>query len=335
MKKKILVIITVAISLTIISCNTKNEEKYKSLPKELADICIEIDKNPSDANLYLKRSQYYIGKKQLDSAFSDAFKALKLDSSDSKYYRQISDIYFMRAEFESSEDILERAIVINPKDIEALMKLAELQLYYKRYKEMDEYLNKALDIDQRNPKAFFMRGISAKEKMDTNNAIRNFQMSVDQDPNYYDAYIQLGLIFHLKHNKIALDYYNNALNVRPKSIEALYNSAMFYQETGEIQKAIDKYMMILQIDSKNKVANHNIGWINLEIKNNYEEAIKYFSASISIDLQYVEAIYNRGLSYEKLKKYDLARKDYLKAININPEFPLAKEGIERLNKARR
>jgi len=62
--------------------------------------------------------------------------------------------------------------------------------------------------------------------------------------------------------------------------EAMYNIAMFYQDTKAYDKALDEYKMILQIDSKHTNANHNIGWIQLEIKKNYPEALNYFSQSI-------------------------------------------------------
>ncbi len=64
------------------SCTSKtNKDKYKDLPKELADLSIKIDENPTNAELYSKRSEYYIQNKQLENAFADALKALKLDSN--------------------------------------------------------------------------------------------------------------------------------------------------------------------------------------------------------------------------------------------------------------
>lgn len=313
------------------SCTNKTEkDKYKDLPKELADLSIKIDEDPSNAELYSKRSEYYIQNKQLENAFTDALKALKLDSNNSKRYNFLSDIYFMKGDFESSEDLLERALVRNPNDVESVMKLAELSLYYKRYTELRTYIDRALTIDQRNPKAHLLKGFGFIEQQDTVGAVREFQLAVDQDPKYYEAYIQLGLVFHRKLNKLALDYYNNALNVRPQSTEAMYNIAMFYQDTKAYDKALEEYKMILQIDPKHTNATHNIGWIQLEIKKNYPEALNYFSQSIQNDSTNVNAIYNRGLTYERMKNYNEAIFDYKQTLQINPSYSPATHGLKRL-----
>ncbi len=317
-------------TLTISCTNNTTKEKYKDLPKELAELSSKIDNNPTDADLYTKRSEYYIKNRQLENAFADALKALKLDSNSSKRYNFLSDIYFMKGDFESSEDLLEKALVKNPNDVEAVMKLAELSLYYKRYSELNSYIDRALTIDQRNPKAHLLKGFGYIEQKDTTIAIREFQLAVDQDPKYYEAYIQLGLIFHRKMNKLALDYYNNALNVRPQSTEAMYNIAMFYQDSKNFDKALDEYKMILQIDSKHTNATHNIGWIQLEIKKNYPEAINYFSQSIKSDSTFVNAYFNRGLTYERMNNFNSAIADYKKTLQINPSFSPASEGVRRL-----
>jgi tetratricopeptide (TPR) repeat protein len=333
-KRSLLITCLISTIFIAISCKQPvDSSKYKDLPKDLAELCVKIDKSPNNADLYTQRAEYYILNKNIDSAFADALKALRLDSSNSKRYNYLSDIYFMKGDFESSEDLLERALLRNPNDAETIMKLAELSLYYKRYAEMYTYIDKALTIDQRNPKAHLLKGFGYIEQKDTIGAVREFQLAVDQDPKYYEAYIQLGLVFHRKQNKLALDYYNNALNIRPQSIEAMYNIAMFYQDTKNYDKAIEQYKMILQIDKKNTNATHNIGWIQLEINKNYPEAINYFSQSIDSDPNFINALYNRGLAYERMKKYNEAISDYRKMLQVNPSYSPASEGIQRLHNA--
>ncbi len=313
------------------SCNgNKNKEKYAKLPEELANLCIQIDENPQDASAYSKRAQYYLKTNLLDSAYYDAYMALKFDSANPERYIFLADLFFMQAQFENSEEILEKAYSKAPKNVDVIMKLAEIQLYYKRYTEMNDFLNKALDIDNRNPQAFFMKGYAYKEQGDTMNAIRNYNKAVDQNPAYYDAYIQLGLLYHARHNPVALDYYNNALNVQPQSIEAHYNIAMFYQETGNFQKAKDRYQMILQINKNHKWSYHNLGWIAMENENKLDEAIDDFSKALAIDKNFMEAAYNRGVAYEKKGDKKMAVESYNLALKINPEFEMALQRIHVL-----
>ncbi len=62
------------------------------------------------------------------------------------------------------------------------------------------------------------------------------------------------------------------------------------------------------------------------IRKKYDDAIKYFSAAISslkeIDKKYWYLFYSRGMSYERSTKWDLAEKDFLYALELNPDQPL-------------
>ncbi len=70
------------------------------------------------------------------------------------------------------------------------------------------------------------------------------------------------------------------------------------------------------------VSYNNLG--NKEDKaGNYEKAIGYYNQAISVNSNYAEAFYNRGLSYYNLNKYAEAHTDFNKAIQINPNFAKA------------
>jgi tetratricopeptide (TPR) repeat protein len=302
------------------------------MPEELVKIYKALEEEPDNAELYLDLSKYYIGVNQLDSALNNALTAIRLDSTNSDYYVAVSNVYFAMGNVENTEEILEKAISLNSKNNEACLKLGELYFITKDYKQSEEILTKALQIDVHNPRAYFILAWNYREKGDTALAIRNYLTAAEQDPDYFDAYMELGVLYHAKHNPLSIDYYNNALNVQPNNVQALYNLAMFYQETEEYEKALEKYRMILQIDAHNKFALHNMGWIYLMGQDKFEEAVVFFTKAIEQDTTYIEAVYNRGFSFEQLKKYDNARQDYLYSLQLANNYPLAIEGLNRLDK---
>jgi tetratricopeptide (TPR) repeat protein len=319
------------IILIISSCKQNNNaEKYAHLPEELAQLFIQIDKDPTNPDLYEQRATYYIKQRNVDSAYFDAYAALRYDSLNPDRYIFLADLFFMQGLFENSEEILERAHVKAPKNIDVMTKLAEIHLFYKRYTEMNDFLNKALEMDNRNPQAYFMKGFALKEQGDTLNAIRNFNKAVDQNPTYFDAYIQLGLMYHARLNPLALDYYNNALNINPQSIQANYNIAIFYQETKNVAKAKERYHIILQIDPENAWAHHNLGWIAMELEKNNEKAVEHFTNALNIEPYFLEASYNRGAAYEKMGQRQLAIDNYNHVLKIDPNYDMALERLYKL-----
>ncbi len=53
----------------------------------------------------------------------------------------------------------------------------------------------------------------------------------------------------------------------------------------------------------------------------YLDAIKSYDKAISLDGNNYIAFHNRGLTYDKIQKYDQAIKDFSRAIEINPNSP--------------
>ena len=329
-RKYICGLIALAVGL-FFSCSNKKQERYASMPLELAKIYKEIEKNPRNAGLYLELSNYYTNVKLLDSALNNALIAIKLDSNNSNIYVAVSDIYFSMGHVDNAEEMLEKAIVLNNKNNEAYLKLGELYFLIQNHKQSVEILTKAIRLQIHNPKAYHILGRNYLEQGDTSLAIRNYLVSVEQDPDYFDSYEELALLHHLKRNPLAVNYYNNALNVQPDNVQTLYNLAMFFQETGDYEKALEKYRMILQINPHHRNALHNMGWIYIG-EDKFEESAVFFTKAIEQDSTYAEAVYNRGYSFEQLKKYDYARQDYMYSLRLSNNFPLAIEGLNRLDK---
>ena len=331
-KKHIFLLIGLVVGVFFACSNKKQEQQYVSMPEELEKIYKELEKNPKNANLYVELSRYYTNTRELDSALNNALIALRLAPNNSDMYVAVSDVYFAMEYIDNAEEMLEKAIAVNNKNNDAHLKLGLLYFSRNDYKQSEEILTKAIRLQTHNPQAYHILAWNYRKKGDTASAIRNYLIAADQNPDYFEAYMELGFLYHCKHNRLAIDYYNNALNVQPDNIQALYNLAMFYQETGDYEKALEKYRMMLQINPNHKFALHNMGWIYLVKQDKFEEAVTFFTKAIEQDSTYVEAVYNRGCSFEQLKKYDYARQDYMYSLRLANNYPLAIDGLNRLDK---
>lgn len=336
MGKSILAVILLCLSLYFFgSCQHTKDQKpalvKDSIPADIQQITKQIESEPANADLYWQRAKKFIEKKDADKALPDINKAIELKPGNAKYYVTLSDIYLVKGMARNCREALEKAISLDSQEIEAYLKLAELSLYFKDYDKVFMYTSQALKVDETSAKAHFIRGFALKEKGDTATAIKAFQKAVDLDQSYYDAFIQLGLLFSAKKNKLAIDYFNSALNLKPQSIEALYNLAMYYQETEDFNKAMEKYRNILQIDPRYKFAYFNLGYIHMYYLKVFREGAKYFTQAIQADPAYTEAYYNRGYCYELMGDIMNARPDYQKALSLRANYQLAIDGLNRLD----
>lgn len=294
--KYFLIILMVIQALT--ACKNPRTEKVTT-PASVTEVVI---KEPETASDYYKRAQEDINKKDFKNAFIDVRKAIELDSNQASYYALLGDLHFSFNQIIDAKVAFEKCIRMEGSKKESLLKLGQVFFYLKEYKKSLENLDQVLKIDVHNAQAYFLKGMNFKEMNDTAKALSSFQTTIEQAPDYYAAYIQLGLMYAKGKNKLAAEYYNTAIRLEPKSAEAYYNLAMFYQENYDIDAAMKYYNELTQFDPGYKNAWFNLGYIHHIYKKKYKEAIRYYSYALRIDTGYTEARNNRELVYELLKK---------------------------------
>ena len=324
--------------LLIFACKNENKNDTDAakpgtgLSAEIEEISNKISANPKDHSLFYQRGQMFLKAGNSKMAIQDLEHAISIDSTKGEYYLPLADAYFFSKSVGKSRQTLERALNNNPENnTEAAMKLAELHFYVKEYKKSIGYLDEVLMKDKHNPKAYFMKGMNFKEMGDTAKAISSFQTTIEQNPEYYAAYMQLGIIFNIKNNPVAVQYYNSALNLNPKSTEALYGRAMYYQENQEFNKAITDYTQILRLEPDNANAHFNLGYIHQVYLKIYDQGIKHYTDAIAANPKYAEAYYNRGLTYETVGNISAAAADYKLAIQFRGDYPAAEAGLKRVH----
>jgi tetratricopeptide (TPR) repeat protein len=336
MLKKIVPLVCFCLAI-IMACNNKpsvEENKPKNLPVDsvLNSLTQKISGNPKDASLYFERAEVYIKQNKYKLAYDDLIISTSLDTVNFDYFFKLSEVSFNIGKTRDTKVSLDKCLAIDPENIEAKLKLAELYLYVREYKKSLALLQEVTKKDIVNYKANFLKGINFQEAGDTANAIKSFQRTVELNENYYNAYMQLGILYGAKHDKIAIDYYNNALNLSPKSTEALYAKALFLQNNGDIKGAVNNYNMLIQADSTYYFTYYNLGYIAFNMEKDYRKSTVWFTKALKFNPAYAEAYYMRGYSFENLGEYAKGIRDYTDALKIAPGFELAQIGLERIQK---
>ncbi|KAF0196126.1 MAG: hypothetical protein FD166_2611 [Bacteroidetes bacterium] len=302
-----------------------------STVKELNRLTDAIVKNPSETEPYLSRARYYLRKEQFNEALQDVNKALNIDEKNAEVYITLSDVYLYSGKTQRALDALKKAGTLQPTLARIDVKIARLYLTMSDYKQTFNFLRSALKKDPDNAEAFFISGLANEEMGDTTKAIESYQMAVARDQKYYDALKQLGILFSIRKDKLAIDYLRNAAQLRPGQPEPLYILGMHYQENGEPDKSLSVYNEILQIDSAFKLAWYNKGYVQLVYKRDYRKATESFSRAIMLDAGYAEAWYNRGYAYELQGDKINAKKDYEEVLRISVNNEKAIQGLNRLD----
>ena len=339
---RIYLLCTLAVIGLLTACNPKQEKSGEqpaavvdtsAEAKELAALTEKINSNPTDAGLLHQRAKIYIGKRQFEEALADMQRVMAIDSSKSEYYITLADLSFAANRTFNAKTYLEKAMELSPGDTVSAMRLAELYFIVRNYGDAMKLTDGILEANKNNTTALFMKAMIYKESGDTVKSVKTFQRIVETDPTYYNAFMQLGILYQIKNDPAAEGYFTNAIKLNPRSEEAFYGRGLWYQDHNELDKAIRDYTTITQINPKNARAHFNLGYIHHVILKVYPEAIKHYTRAIEADPRYAEAWYNRGISYEAVGNLNDAANDFKEALKVRPVYPPAEEGLKRVTAA--
>ncbi|MFW6224550.1 MAG: tetratricopeptide repeat protein, partial [Bacteroidota bacterium] len=298
---------------------------------EMEAVNRRIKATPDDADLYHKRAELHMENARINKALSDINTAIEKGGRKADYIITLSDIYFAMGQVTKTEQALQSVLIEDNDHLDALLKMAQLHLYRGNHNQAFSFLNRALSFAPGDERIYFISGMINKDKGDTDKAIRDFHRATEQDQEFYDAFIQLGIIAAEQDDSLAVLYYENALDARPESQEALYNLGFFYQDQERYEKAIDTYNRLLDVNPQNINAYYNLGYINLTVMENYQKAEEYFSRVLDIDPQNVNAVYNLGYALELQGDIEEARKHYRQTLEMEENFRLGIQGLNRLD----
>jgi len=338
----ILFIIILLFNISNLDSFTINENIDLSKKKDLKTIKIRdltnaILKNPDNPIFFLERALYNINRNDFKAALIDLEKCVYLDSSNFDYQYKIAEVYFESSKLEGANPnypILARkhllkALELNKSDYRSHALFGELLLAYKQYKKALKHLNMSLEINYNQPKTHLLLGYTFKQINQFEQAINCFRNAVNIDPDFIEGYIQLGQIYHVRKDTLAIIYYDNALELDGNDEIVLYNKAVFFQEIMDWNKALLAYTDLHKINPFHANGHYNIGFIHMEL-GLYDIAVNNFSDAIYSESTFHEAYYSRGVCFETLGNIAQAESDYNRSIEINPEYSYGIDALKEL-----
>ena len=291
--------------------------------------------NPNDYSPYLERARYWGDRTMYPNAYADILRAIGIDSTKADIYLLRGELYFKQEKIKEAYDDFGTCLRYDSLNIPGLLKKTGIDIVLGNYDLARLQLNTALKVNEFESEAYYLKGRLFKTMGDTDLAASSYKTAIEVNPDYYDAYVEVGLLYAAKKSDLAKEYYTSAISIRPRSIEAWYDKAMYLQETGfrkkeRYREALSCYDEILKIESKFVAASFNKGFVFLEYMQQYDSAAIYFSNALNIFPGYFQAYYNRGLCNESMNKRAEAEADYRKALSIQPDYTEAAIALSRL-----
>ena len=171
------------------------------------------------------------------------------------------------------------------------------------------------------PSEYKNRGSLAYERGDYKDAITDYDIAIDKDPNYAEAYYLRGLARgSLKQREESIVDFDEAIRLNSDYAEAYYERGRAKGNLERYEEAIVDFDEAIRLNSDYT----EVYLLRGRAKGNlerYEEAIVDFTSTLRLDPKHTEAYYWRGRAKYSLKRYEEAIVDFDEAIHLSIENP--------------
>ncbi len=252
-----------------------------------------IKKDPTAADAYTNRGQYYEQQGEFDKAFLDYSETIKLQPKKPSGYHNRAVSYFRLNDFKHALEDNRKVLDIDPQHTDALVNRAAIFFNMDQMDSTIYYYKKALEVTPRLAKGYYECGLAYLKMKDFVNASEYFKKAIEIIPDYADAYTYLAVA------KINLNLIDEALFSINASEKIVSNSAArtlvsnellrFGNEKyalGKTDEALDKYFEAAKVMPSNPETYFNIGGIYL-MKRNIKQARENWQKAISLDPNHV------------------------------------------------
>ena len=191
--------------------------------------------------------------------------------------------------------------------------------FFQFYKRSDELAAREsfVQIFSEFPGVHNDQGVLYSRLGDWARASEAYSRALQLDPKSHEALKNMGVVRARQGElELAHSYYKKALEVKPNFVEALNAQGLIYLQKEEFEIAQDKFLKAVA-EFEYAPAYNNLGTAFLR-EDQYDEAIAAYLSAVEIDGSKASHHYNLGLAYQRSGQNKPAIHSFKNALNIAP-----------------
>ncbi|KAE9585369.1 putative protein O-GlcNAc transferase [Lupinus albus] len=168
-------------------------------------------------------------------------------------------------------------------------------------------------------------GTNIKLAGNTQEGIQKYFEAIKTDPHYAPAYYNLGVVYsEMMQYDMALTFYEKAATERPMYAEAYCNMGVIFKNRGDLGSAITCYERCLAVSPNFEIAKNNMAialtdlGTKVKLEGDINQGVAFYKKALYYNWHYADAMYNLGVAYGEMLKFDMAIVFYELAFHFNP-----------------
>lgn len=311
-------------------------ESADTAPK-ITNIDSLIELYPDSLEILIRHGNTMLDRYDYNAALRDGAKAYRLapENIDARllYALALNNRAARSAtDVASAQEHFQYVLNKQPKNLKAMIALATTYTYQGDYERSFRHINEALRIDKRYRDAYILKGTNYLQLDNRELAKSSYRTAIEQDPDFFEAYIFLGSMYEQDKDPIALEYYKSAVQLKPKSMDALYALAYGFQNFNQEAEAQRIYRKMAKLEPEFATSYFQQGYIKQFQTNppQIDSALYFYEVTIEKEPRFVEAWHNMGLCYVHKGQKTQALQCFKKAVKYDPTFEKARKEAELL-----
>ena len=199
-----------------------------------------------------------------------------------------------------------------------------------RWRNSETLFERTLALTENNSIINNNLGMFWFEKNDSLRAVNYFNQAIEIKPDFAEGYYNLARALQSQENyDEAIKYYQQAIHIKSDYAAAHNNLGTALQLQHRLDEAISQYRRALELKKDYVGAHYNLG-MALQITGELDEAIEQYRQTLHLRPKHASALNNLGRTFQSKQMFDEAVKCYLEALHIDPDLAEANYNLGKI-----
>ena len=272
--------------------------KHKNFKEAIKEYQKAIGLNPKQVEAYNGIGLAYTMTQEYDLAISAQKQALELDQNLAEAHAGLGLIYLLTDQQDLALKYYRKAIATRPKFLDPYLKIGRILHDQKHYAEASKIYWSATEVDSTNVEANYNLGLSYDYQDNvTDLALNAYKRVIELDPEYYQAYYRMGLI---------------------------------YEDQNKFEEAEQAYLTIIQHGAKVPQVYNALAQLYGREQGQLNQAVSYAQTAIELSPESANYYNTLALICFRLGDYLQAETAMKKALSLSPENSIYQEGWRQI-----
>lgn len=264
--------------------------------------------------------------------FKKALRACELGLQQHPYSSEMkveyAQVLFSTGKLKQALKALDEAEIYQPGDMEIVLLRANIFLQQSKFEQSLTWFEKALPVDEDADMVYYSMGLANVGLGNLEKAIECFKATIEVNIKHEDALLELTTCLDLTDQlEVSLPFYEKFIDNDPYSASGWYNLGIVYDKLQQYDKALQAYDYAIIIEDDFSSAYFNMGNTYLST-NNFDKALECFNKTQELEEWDDPSLYLcLGQCYFRMRMYEDAIKFYNRSISIDQQMDQAYFGI--------